>query len=112
MLNASNASAEVSFRGRAAPGRGPSASRRTVLAPGGTQRNRNAAENSVEWATGLQEHEKLLMCDAQTSGGLLIALPEDRKDALLAELQSRGVASAAVVGRITDDAPKTVRVVA
>ena len=63
-------------------------------------------------ATELQEYEKLLLCDAQTSGGLLIAVSEDRKDALLAELQSRGVTSAAVVGRIADEAPKTVRVVA
>ena len=111
MLNASNASAEVRFADVPLL-EGAERLAADGLAPGGTQRNRNAAENSVEWATGLQEHEKLLMCDAQTSGGLLIALPEDRKDALLAELQSRGVASAAVVGRITDDVPKTVRVVA
>ena len=75
MLKASNASAEVSFSSvplldgaerLAADG----------VVPGGTQRNRNAAEDSVEWVAELQEHEKLLLCDAQTSGGLLIAVPE------------------------------------
>ena len=111
MLRASNASAEVSFPNVPLLN-GAERLAADGVVPGGTQRNRKAAETSVEWAAELQEHEKLLMCDAQTSGGLLIALPEDRKDALLAELQSRGVASAAVVGRITDDAPKTVRVVA
>ena len=110
MLKASNVSAEVSFSDvplldgaerLAADG----------VVPGGTQRNRKAAEASVEWASELREHEKLLLCDAQTSGGLLMAIPEDRKDALLAGLQSRGV-SAAVVGRVTDDALRTVRVLA
>jgi len=110
MLKASNASAEVSFSSvplldgaerLAADG----------VVPGGTQRNRNAAEDSVEWATELREHEKLLLCDAQTSGGLLMAVPEDRKDVLLLELERRGV-SAAVVGRITEGTSGTVRVLA
>ena len=111
MLNASNASAEVSFENVPLL-EGAERLAADGLAPGGTQRNRNAAENSVEWATGLQEHEKLLMCDAQTSGGLLIAVPEDRKDALLVELHGRGVSSAAIVGHITNEASKTIRVVA
>ena len=109
MLSASNASAEVSFSDvplldgaerLAADG----------VVPGGTQRNRKAAEDSVKWTPELQEHEKLLLCDAQTSGGLLIAVPEDHKDVLLAELERRGVSSAAVVGRITDGTARTVRV--
>lgn len=110
MLKASSASAEVSFSSvplldgaerLAADG----------VVPGGTQRNRNAAEDSVEWATELQEYEKLLLCDAQTSGGLLMAVPENCKDALLLELERRGV-SAAVVGRITEGTSGTVRVLA
>lgn len=110
MLNASNVSAEVSLsdvpllegaEGLAADG----------VVPGGTQRNRSAAETSVEWSQKLQEHEKLLLCDAQTSGGLLIAVHENRVGALLAELEGRGVSSATVVGRITEGASSTVRVV-
>ena len=110
MLKGSNASAEVSFSSvplldgaerLAADG----------VVPGGTQRNRNAAETSVEWVAELQEHEKLLLCDAQTSGGLLMAVPEDRKDVLLATLQSHGV-TAAIVGRITTGTSGTVRVLA
>ena len=111
MLNASNASAEVSFANVPLL-EGAERLAADGLAPGGTQRNRNAAEDSVEWAPKLQEHERLLMCDAQTSGGLLIAVPENRRDALLAELECRGVATAAVVGSITGEAPKTIRVMA
>ena len=111
MLGASKASAEVSFADVPLLDGAERLAADGVI-PGGTQRNRKAAETSVEWVAELQEYEKLLLCDAQTSGGLLIAVPEDRKEALLAELQSRGVTPAAVVGRIADEAPKTIRVVA
>ena len=111
MLGASNVSAEVSFANVPLLD-GAAGLAKDGAVPGGTQRNRKAAENSVVWATELEEHEKLLMCDAQTSGGLLIAVSENRKDILLAELQDRGVASAAIVGRITDEIPSIVRVVA
>ena len=109
MLNASNASAEVSFSDVPLM-EGAEQLAADGVVPGGTQRNRKAAENSVEWDPEFQEHQELLMCDAQTSGGLLIAVPEGRKDALLTELQSRGVSSAEVVGRIIDGTPNTVRV--
>ena len=44
----------------------------------------------------------ILLADAQTSGGLLICVPATRRDALLAELESNGVATRAVVGEIVD----------
>ncbi len=110
MLSASNASAEISFPDVPIL-EGAERLAANGIVPGGTQRNRKSAEASVEWGTELQEHEKLLMCDAQTSGGLLIAVPDNRKDALLAELMTGGVMPAAAVGRITDETPKTIRVV-
>ncbi len=111
MLSASNASAELSFKDVPLLD-GAESLALEGLVPGGTQRNRNAAETSVEWASELQEYEKLLLCDAQTSGGLLIAVSQDRKDALLAELERRGVSAASVVGRITDGSSGSVRVLA
>ena len=74
MLRASNASAELSFNDMPLLNGAESLALKGLV-PGGTQRNRNAAETSVEWGPELQEHEKLLLCDAQTSGGLLIAVP-------------------------------------
>ena len=111
MLNASNVSAELSFKSVPLLDGAESLAADGVV-PGGTQRNRNAAEESVEWSTEFQEHEKLLLCDAQTSGGLLMAVPEVRKDALLSQLKSRGVENAAIIGRIVDGAPDMVRVLA
>jgi len=39
--------------------------------------------------------------DPQTSGGLLIALPEDRAAALVSDLEAHGVGAARVIGRAT-----------
>ena len=70
------------------------------IAPGGTRRNLESAERSVSWDTAIAERAKLLLCDAQTSGGLLIAPPPEREQDLLQALADRGVETAAVVGEV------------
>ena len=72
------------------------------VAPGGTHRNLDSVEGVVSWAPGLPRMAPILLADAQTSGGLLISVPSARRDALLAELESAGVATRAVVGEIVD----------
>jgi selenide,water dikinase len=42
---------------------------------GGTRRNREWVEEVVEWADGVPEERRWLLCDAMTSGGLLVAAP-------------------------------------
>lgn len=44
------------------------------LFPDGSRRNYAAFRDRVEWG-GLGEIERLMLCDAQTSGGLLVAIP-------------------------------------
>jgi selenide,water dikinase len=46
-----------------------------------------------------------LLYDAQTSGGLLIAVPEQRADALLARMLEKGLVEMAVVGWVEAGAP-------
>jgi len=77
--------------------------------PGGTRANLRYMSDKVGWASGITEDEKLMLADAQTSGGLLIAVQEGKLDALLAGLAARGVATRAVIGSITEgDAGKIV----
>jgi selenide,water dikinase len=45
--------------------------------PDGSRRNHAAFRERVEWG-GLGETEQLMLCDAQTSGGLLIAIPASK----------------------------------
>ena len=78
------------------------------IAPGGTGRNRDSVADSVQWHPDLSDNDQLLLCDAQTSGGLLISVAADKQDALLAELTAAGTPAAAIVGRITDGPAGTI----
>jgi selenide,water dikinase len=75
------------------------------IAPGGTSRNRDSVADNVQWHPDLSDNDQLLLCDAQTSGGLLISVAGDKLDSLLAELKTEGTLAAAVVGRIVDGPP-------
>ena len=68
--------------------------------PGGTKRNRDALGPHVKIADGGPEPVRVLLFDAQTSGGLLIAVDPDRASALLAALEREGTPVAAKIGRI------------
>ena len=72
------------------------------VAPGGTRRNLESTLGAVAWDSSLTEEERLLMCDAQTSGGLLISVPEERAGELLRELEAGGVETRAVVGSVVE----------
>jgi len=53
------------------------------VVPGGTLDNRAFTEPSVRYADGVPEVTRLLLNDAQTSGGLLISVARDRAATLL-----------------------------
>jgi selenide,water dikinase len=79
---------------------------RAGIAPGGTYANHRflAEAGFVTYATDVTKEEQLLLCDAQTSGGLLAAVAPDRAEPLLQALRSNGVPEAAMVGTIVDTA--------
>jgi selenide,water dikinase len=64
---------------------------RAGFAPGGTQRNLGAAESFTTFPGDMPQGERLLLADAQTSGGLLIAIAQDLADDLERELSAEGV---------------------
>jgi selenide,water dikinase len=66
---------------------------------GGTRNNMSYLEPWVSIDSGVPEEVAILLQDAQTSGGLLLATTTP--DALVAELQRRDTI-AAVVGQVTD----------
>ena len=72
------------------------------VAPGGTHRNVSSVNDAVTWNAALTDEDRLLLCDAQTSGGLLVSVPADRVNKLVDALHDEGAPCAAVVGRITD----------
>ena len=73
---------------------------RDGMIPGGGTRNREYYAPSVRIADEIADEMAALAFDPQTSGGLLIAVPDDESTALLAELQGSGHREAAIVGRV------------
>ena len=76
--------------------------------PGGTRRNLEDLKDRVEFGDQ-NESVRLVLADAQTSGGLLISVPEERAKELM-ELLLVTAPVAAIIGRVTDRAPGTIRV--
>jgi selenium donor protein len=77
---------------------------RQDVVPGGTRRNLASVEALMDWSERLDPAQRLVLADAQTSGGLLIAVDPAASDALVDELHRRGVTSAARIGEFTDRA--------
>jgi selenide,water dikinase len=74
------------------------------VVPGGTRRNLASVEGLVEWTERLQLEYRLVLADAQTSGGLLIAADPAAANALLDDLRGHGVAAATAIGSFTNRA--------
>jgi selenide,water dikinase len=77
--------------------------------PGGTKDNFSHTERSVEYGEGVPDTMKLILNDAQTSGGLLISVEARKADSLAARLDSRGVGYA-VIGEVVPAREKRIYV--
>ncbi len=85
---------------------------REGIAPGGTHANYRFLNDYVTYEDGLDKPSQLVLCDAQTSGGLLIAVAPDRADALVKKLEELGTPAFAVIGKLDEEPVGHMRVVA
>ena len=67
--------------------------------PGGTRQNLETANAIVEWSN-TPESLRLLLADAQTSGGLLLCVPPTRLRKVEAVLKKNRTACAAIIGQV------------
>jgi selenide,water dikinase len=81
------------------------------VVPGGTRRNLAYVEAAARFDPDVPEVERLLLADAQTSGGLLLAVPEARAACLVAELEARGTLARAVIGEVVPGPAGAIEVV-
>ncbi len=61
--------------------------------------NRKLVDGKLDLAATLSAAQEELLFDPQTSGGLLLAVPEDQADALLRDLRQAGIAVATIIGQ-------------
>ncbi|MBA2848425.1 selenide,water dikinase [Thermosulfuriphilus ammonigenes] len=81
---------------------------RLGLVPEGDYAIRRFCEKKIQ-IEGTPSRERLdLLFDAQTSGGLLIACPEEKAGKFLVRLLEKGVLEAAVVGEVLEGPPRLV----
>ena len=83
---------------------------RAGIAPGGTHANLRFLNSWVDYAADVTKEEQLVLCDAQTSGGLLAAVPNNDAERVLASLHASGLPQAAIVGVVTADTSGRIQV--
>ncbi|MFB6468507.1 selenide, water dikinase SelD [Cytobacillus sp. Hz8] len=70
--------------------------------PGGTKNNFAHLQGDVTFPDSLDQIDQWILCDAVTSGGLLISISDNEANQLLTDLQNAGV-PAAIIGEVTEE---------
>jgi selenide,water dikinase len=76
--------------------------------PGGTKRNLDAVAGSTIFADDIPPVDRLLLADAQTSGGLLVAVRPEAGPTLLEALRHEGTLAAAHIGMVAGGVAGTI----
>ena len=72
---------------------------RQEMAPGGAFRNLQYLQDKVRFAPQVAEHQRLLLADPQTSGGLLMSVPKRLAGSVEGELERAGL-DYAIIGKM------------
>jgi cysteine desulfurase len=78
---------------------------RLGLVPGGTRKNMEYYDKHIIWERYIGEDYRLILCDAQTSGGLLFSIPEKFGKPFLNDLKKHKHYYAGIIGIISRDTP-------
>ncbi|MDA3952819.1 MAG: selenide, water dikinase SelD [Bacteroidales bacterium] len=68
------------------------------IIPGGSTNNLNYFSKYIDWDTNISDIEKIILCDAQTSGGLLFTIPMSQKNEVIKQLKKSGIEYASHIG--------------
>lgn len=80
------------------------------VVPGGSKKNHQWLADRVEYSSSISEVEQIMLCDAITSGGLLIAAPEEDAKAIQNKLEDTDIQSA-IIGEVTESNPGSIKVI-
>lgn len=78
------------------------------IVPGGTKRNLKFVSDKVQFCEHLTDIDKLLLADAQTSGGLLISLPTEKAEKYISKFNELSEIKAVVIGEIVEESDHTI----
>ena len=81
------------------------------MVPGGTTANMSYCEPYIRWDEAVSRPKRIILNDAQTSGGLLIAVRKEEAESMLRELHGAGVAGSSLIGEIGKESSGRIHVV-
>ena len=107
MCEASGVSAKIDYQSLPfLPSVKELAKRGTV--PGGTKRNLKFVKDKVQFGEHLTDIDKLLLADAQTSGGLLISLSVEKAKIYITKFNELSKIKATIIGEIVEKSNSTI----
>lgn len=78
--------------------------------PGGSKKNLSHSEPHTHFDEHVSDREKLIFADAQTSGGLLLSVPDENLDAVMETLEETGAPCAVIIGKTTEQRDQAIYV--
>ena len=76
--------------------------------PGGTKNNFNFSKQDISFEKNIKEHQKFMLSDAQTAGGLLIATPHEKANDLLEKLNKNSKYASKIIGSFIEKGNKNI----
>ncbi|MBM7691416.1 selenide,water dikinase [Peribacillus deserti] len=76
--------------------------------PGGSKSNHKWLVNEVAYSDNLTEVDQFILCDAITSGGLLVSMNEEEANLYVNDLHEAGVTEAAIIGKVHEKSNKLI----
>lgn len=80
------------------------------VVPGGTKRNLKFVQDKVQFGEYLTDIDKLLLADAQTSGGLLISMPAEKAEKYITKFNELSDIKAVIIGKIVEKNKYTIHI--
>lgn len=78
------------------------------MIPGGSRKNHKWLNDAVSYDEALDDLSQLILCDAVTSGGLLVSLPKAQAESYVKTLHEQGIVPAAIIGEVTEKANQVI----
>lgn len=80
------------------------------IIPGGSRENHSWLNNDVKYSDHIQTFKQLILCDAVTSGGLLISISKDEAASFIKDFKTMHHGQASIIGEVTEQKDKTIYV--
>ena len=72
--------------------------------PGGTKRNLEHVSPQVNFSKNISHEQQYILADAQTSGGLLISVPQEKAEDLVEKLNNNNCLNSSIIGKVYNPA--------